>query len=267
MKIKLLVILLVGISGFAFADESMSFKGISVYEDNYVVGGYSTSKHPLMFQISIKYPLLYPYTNSGLFISYSETATWNVQSESKPFYDIAQSPSLFYSLISKENILNNVDLGLLDFWSFGIRHKSNGKDGENSKSSNYVFSDIQCSLGDSYNVGVYNRYTYYFYNENHTTYYQNYAGDNETKLFIKIKSPITTEFSVTVGQYINTKEIMHEDYMYSNKYFAICWYKLQAEVRLFDLAPKFFVQYFQGYCENMLDYTKKDTAIRVGIKF
>ncbi len=67
----------------------------------------------------------------GLYASYSQTSFWDLQSESKPFYDNSYRPELWWHQSIPASMLGG-RLGIEP----GLAHESNGKSGSDSRSIN-----------------------------------------------------------------------------------------------------------------------------------
>lgn len=73
----------------------------------------------------------------GLYLGFTQTSVWDLQSDSKPFRDSSFRPSLFYRWR-----LTNPDGGSSVALSGGYEHESNGKDDEASRSIDTLFLKI-----------------------------------------------------------------------------------------------------------------------------
>lgn len=96
------------------------------------------------FQISLKYQLLgaqCPLNKScewmrGVHLGYTQTSSWNLDSDSSPFEDTSYQPEIFF-------LSDNTKArpGWLDglFYQGGMQHESNGRAGIESRSTNYFY--------------------------------------------------------------------------------------------------------------------------------
>lgn len=73
----------------------------------------------------------------GLYLSYSQTSFWDLESNSKPFFDNSYRPEAWVHLggIEHQNLLGTHRHDL----EGGLGHESNGRDGADSRSLNRVF--------------------------------------------------------------------------------------------------------------------------------
>lgn len=91
------------------------------------------------FQVSLAIRLFNPKpgdkeSKDGLYVAYSQTSFWDLQSDSKPFYDSSYRPEGWWHLGLKD-VGKVTKLGLEP----GIGHESNGQSGDASRSINHVF--------------------------------------------------------------------------------------------------------------------------------
>ena len=116
---------------------------ISAYEPMYFLVGANPEKSK--FQLSFKYRFLNPDSPiaekspwlTGFHFGYTQTSFWDIHEESAPFSDTSYCPELFW--LSK-NVLDQ-SAGLLKgvFFQTGLQHHSNGRDGSESRSTNYLY--------------------------------------------------------------------------------------------------------------------------------
>jgi outer membrane phospholipase A len=118
-----------------------------VYEPMYFAVG-SRTRTNAKFQFSFRYRVLW-----DLNLGYTQTSLWDLQSASKPFYDSAYKPRIFWF---------RDDLGYGNGWlsrlglEAGVGHESNGKDGATSRSINIAYVTPRFTFGnpDDYHLLV-----------------------------------------------------------------------------------------------------------------
>jgi outer membrane phospholipase A len=111
------------------------------------------------FQVSFKYRFFNPEGSlaerlpwvSGLHFAYTQTSFWDLQSDSQPFEDTSYKPEFF--LVSP-NIKTSIPGNSGFFVRSGFQHESNGRGGDLSRSTNFlylkpmfIFYDPQSKLG------------------------------------------------------------------------------------------------------------------------
>ena len=251
--------------GFHVIDEpghgNAFLKNLSVYRPIYFLVG--PSPFDAKFQLSFKYQLFtggegfakrWPVL-SGLYFAYTQQSFWDLHSPSKPFTDSSFSPELFYRthLTSLGKRFNGADVDM----QMGVFHESNGKSGADSRSLNAVYLkpsitiplkhnltlsfagqvwDYIGSLSDNPNIGDY---------RGHASILASIGDPNGLMLTTQLRGGITTgkgNVSVDASYPLNALSFSNLD-LY------------------------FYVQLYHGYGEDLLDYDKKDTRVRLGFAF
>ncbi|MDR3213727.1 MAG: phospholipase A [Azoarcus sp.] len=124
---------------------------LSFHEPMYIVYG---GKHPrsARYQLSFRYRLFDAHgvvknlpVIQGLYFAFTQTAMWDLESESKPFRDTSFRPSLFFQWKA-----SNPPLGDSLALAAGYEHESNGRDGADSRSIDTWFAraDLRYHLPD-----------------------------------------------------------------------------------------------------------------------
>ena len=113
---------------------------LSENEPMYFVVG-ASSGWSARYQLSFKYRLFdydagfgkdAPWL-TGLYFAYTQTSLWDLEGESKPFFDTSYRPSLFWRWMRTD------DRTWIDALRVGLEHESNGQGGVESRSLNIVF--------------------------------------------------------------------------------------------------------------------------------
>lgn len=179
-----------------------------------------------------------------LFFTYRQKSFWDIYKESFPFRETNYNPSLgIVKLLVDEN-------GMTDIFWFAFEHESNGRDGENSRSWNYI------SL--LYVKPYSNKWLFRF------------------KGWVPIGSlkdnPDITDYrgyfetGVTYRPYKNVFFDVDFNHAFSDG--------LKGSIMLglsFKISKKsnqfLYIQYYGGYSEELIDYNKKVSNLRIGIAF
>lgn len=232
-------------------------KNISFYRPIYFLVG--TDPEESKFQISFKYQFFNPEKSlatehpwvQGFHLAYTQTSFWDLASESAPFEDTSYKPELFFlspNLRKKHSAVRGL------FLKTGLRHESNGRGGEFSRSTNtaYIESIVLFYNTDS-KVGVRfaPRLWSYFFNDDETNPdladYRGYFN-----------------LGITVGK----ADGLVVD---GNFGWAVEGPSAQVDLTLplhtmfsdhLDLYLQ--VQYVNGLAESLLDYTNRTRAFRIG---
>jgi outer membrane phospholipase A len=122
------------------APEGVQEPPLSENEPMYFVAG-ASSHWSARFQLSFKYRLFDNDAGfgkdrqwlTGLYFAYTQTSLWDLESESKPFFDTSYRPSLFWRWLRTD------DRTWIDAVRVGLEHESNGQAGTESRSLNTFF--------------------------------------------------------------------------------------------------------------------------------
>jgi len=115
---------------------------ISAYKPMYFLVG--TRPENSRFQFSFKYRFLNPKDSvisrhpwlNGIHFAYTQSSFWDLNSPSAPFKDTSYKPELFFL---SSNLYNGSSLIERFFVQGGVEHESNGRDGVESRSTNYIY--------------------------------------------------------------------------------------------------------------------------------
>ncbi|MGE4132597.1 MAG: phospholipase A [Bdellovibrionales bacterium] len=189
-----------------------------------------------------------------LYMAYTQVMFWELNAESKPFRDFTYAPELFYRMNLQEvGWLKSVDFGL-----FG--HNSNGKSGDASRSldMNYLRFNFERE-GRRWTTRFSTQFAYLHGFDPGNNRIQDYVG------------PLT--FSLTFIQLFDSwldKTMLTFSAAPGGK-FAQDWdrggYQVSWAFRLggLDLIPAFYVQYYYGYAETLLNFDQHNRELRVGL--
>lgn len=221
----------------------------TLFKDNYFIGGTTIGHKPtsknsdVKFQLSIAQRLTkskLPF-DTYLFIQYTQKAFWNVFQKSLPMRDLNFNPGIGLGhLIIHHN--KYIGKGYLM-----IEHESNGRDSTESRSWNRITLATAVVLSNNVEVqfkiwapivdGKYNKdllkYNGIF------QLAANYRTDNK-----RFNCGLILTKRKTWGSFNTQIELSYKFNNKENQYF--------------------FLQYYNGYGENLLDYNKFKSMLRVG---
>ena len=240
---------------------------LTVYKENYFIAG--DNDNQVKFQFSLKFNLLYP-SSTGIYFAYTQRSLWYLYDKSSPFVETNYMPEVFYRLESKNNLFGDTNLGIIDYIQISpISHMSNGRDGLESRSINTYYGQIQLSAGDVYNFGVNVKVFNYWNIASDNKDIDEYIGYYETDLFFKLKSK-NVEFLDKEELHFKFGGFSKKDYddwrdSDKNKK-ALGWYSVEAQFRILTtvIQPYFFIQWYHGYAQWMVNYTEKEKSLRAG---
>jgi len=234
-------------AGNAFLDN------LAAYEPIYAVYGPGTNSDARI-QISFKYKLFGSRDPGkemqGLHFAYTQRMFWDLGAHSSPFRNIDFQPELIY--ITPSTTLGS---GITLAGQAGIRHESNGRDGPESRSINslYVAPMAALPLGGGYRLSVAPRLSLYVGDKSDNPDIVRYRGN--TGLFVEIGKDDGLRLSTTARFNPGSgKGALNADLSYPLP-------------RLWSGGPDFylFAQSFIGYGENLLDYDRHATRLRIGV--
>lgn len=223
----------------------------TLYKDNYFMAGTALDSRPsainsdVKFQVSIAQRVTkstLPF-NSYFFIFYNQKVFWNVFQESMPVHDLNFNPGIGLSklLIVKDRVVGKASLL--------IEHESNGRDSIFSRSWNKI--SLCGSIYLSPQFMVHAKYWIPIVDGVNNKDILRYCGMYQSGIQISSRDK---KFGLAVtlvkrkGWNFNYNTIVELNY------------------RLFKKDNQYlFLQYYNGYGENLLDYNKYHSRLRLGI--
>lgn len=227
---------------------------LSAYEPIYAVYGPGTDSDARL-QISFKYQLFGDARDTdrrwidGIHFAFTQRLYWNLGQESSPFRNVDYLPELFY-LVPAKPVSGRISLG----GQAGFRHESNGRGGLDSRSYNTVYLQPSASLPvGSLKLTVSPRVWLYAGSLEDNPDIRRYRGN--TGLTLEIGQDdgwrLTTQSRLNFGSGKGAVD-------------ALVSYPLDRLIAR-NLKLYVFGQGFVGYGENLLDYDRRQTRLRIGI--
>ena len=230
---------------------------LAVYEPIYAVYGPGTNS-AARIQISFKYQLfgsrqaegLPRSWRDGLYFAYTQRMFWDLDAYSSPFRNIDFQPELFY-LTPSAVLADGITLSAQG----GIRHESNGRDGDASRSLNtlYVAPMAAMQLSGGYRFSIAPRVAFPVGDTSDNPDIQRYRGN--LSLFMELGEDQGLRLSTSSRLNFSSGK---------GAFSAELSYPL---MRLLGAGPDFYLfgQSFDGYGENLLDYNRRTTRFRIGL--
>lgn len=230
---------------------------IGAYKPIYFLIGTDLSKSK--FQISFKYRFFNPESGvaerhpwvKGFHFGYTQTSFWDLGSSSAPFEDNSYKPELFW--ISRNFISAGSPVKGL-FFQTGLQHESNGRGGDDSRSTNFLYLQpivILFSDTNHYGLQVAPRFWTYVNNDDDTNPdLDRYRGYFE----LEIKTGKMDSFVLgSAFQWAAEGASIQVDLNYPLHRF------------LFNTLDIYFhAQYSNALAENLIDYNDRSHAFRMG---
>jgi phospholipase A1 len=228
---------------------------LSENEPMYFVVG-ASSGWSARYQLSFKYRLFdydagfgrdTPWL-TGLYFAYTQTSLWDLEGESKPFFDTSYRPSLFWRWLRTD------DRTWIDAVRVGLEHESNGQAGIESRSLNIAFVQPEwrwktASLG-SYE---FTPKAYAYLDKSDNPDIQQYRGYVDWRA----RWDSGDNWIVTLLGRVGTAR---------KASLQIDLARRARDLKIGPLSGYLYVQYFNGYGESLRDYNQRHTAqLRFGL--
>jgi outer membrane phospholipase A len=230
---------------------------LGAYNPMYFLVG--TNPENSKFQVSFKYRFFNPESTlaerlpwiSGLHFAYTQTSFWDLKSASQPFEDTSYKPEFF--LVSP-NIKTSIPGNRGFFLQGGFQHESNGRGGDLSRSTNFLyFKPMAVFYDQTSKLGLYAapRVWAYVANSDDTNPdLSDYRGYFDVELkFGKADSFVVDSHLgwAKEGGSLQLDLTYPLHHLFSDN---------------FDLY--FQVQYVNALAESLLDYSRRTRAFRLG---
>lgn len=223
----------------------------TLYKDNYFIAGTTIGGKPtatnsdVKFQVSIAQRLTkstLPF-NTYLYLFYTQKCMWNVFENSMPMRDFNFNPGIG---LAKHLFVKNRYVGKVTLM---IEHESNGRDGIESRSWNKV--SLASNIFIDPNFMVHGKVWIPIID----------GQNNQDILYYSGIYQVGTTFTIPNKRF-GFALTMVKRKGWNFKYNTI-W---EVNYRLFKDENQFlFLQYYNGYGENLLDYNQYHSRLRIGL--
>jgi outer membrane phospholipase A len=228
---------------------------ISPYEPTYFILG-NQDGLDARYQVSFKYRLFTPKDPmnpdfvDNFYLGYTQTALWDLDSDSKPFVDTSYRPSIFWR---KDALWQAPGKQLYLGLASGVEHESNGKSGADSRSLNQYYLQPEFNYRfDGGSVLTFAPRIKGYFGKSSNPDYPDYAGYVDWKLRWAQDNGLVLSGLYRQGQQgRNTSQI------------DAAW---PLSRTFLNMNGFLHVQYFRGYGETLLGYQHKSgSQVRVGL--
>lgn len=188
---------------------------------------------------------------SGLHFGFTQTLFWDLSQPSAPFRDIVFSPELMYLAQSRRAATAGRPAFAVQA---GVRHESNGRDGDDSRSLNTVYFEpaITLALGDDWTASAAPRAWFYVGGKEGNESIERFRGYSNLRLGAGQTDGIYLAANLR-GFVGNGRGSTEFDLSYPLN-------------RLVDnLNLYLHSQLFTGFGESLIDFDRKKTALRLGV--
>lgn len=243
--------------GFTMAQSYLD--NLSIHEPIYFLLGVDPGLEKSKFQFSFRYRLFNPEGfmaefapwMSGFHLGYTQRSLWDLKDDSRPFEDTSYMPEIFY-------LFPHVDLNVTAITAFGIQtgcqHESNGKGGDDSRSTNYLYIKpiMGMSLAGPFHLKIAPRlFTYVDNSEDTNDDLEAYRG------YVDFEIGIVDPEGLGLNSHL----------WWARKGATVQLDLTYPMTRLFGKNLNFYLlaQYFSGYAETLLNYNQRHDAFRLGV--
>lgn len=226
------------------------FPAFAVYRDTYFITGIPLNRRitnnsaDAIFQISIRQRLtksVLPF-NTFAYLTYSQKSFWDIYAESSPFRDTNYNPGLGLG----KNIFFR---GKLVGGAFvQIKHESNGRDGDESRSWNYLSIAGKYYLNPRLNISA----------EFWVPYVD--GGNNKDLLDYRGIGTATINYISDKHRWWLSAEINPRKGFGNINTTASIGFRVSEKLNQY-----LFVRFYDGYSEGLLNYNKYTMNVRFGI--
>ncbi len=237
-----------------FAEEKST---LSAHKHKPIYMIFGNRKDNVKLQISLKYPIFKPY-GSDFFLGYSQYMDWSLYSESSPFRSVDYNPEFFWRI----NIFNKKPKPLTNMHvDYGVyEHRSNGRAGKKNRSLDSSYARLHNDIKLwKFDIAVINKFHYTHFTAATNANINNYIGFWESGASLQLFTPFKGFIDKEEFEF---KMILGNDL---RKRTNIYGFKFRTMVPGFH--PKFYLQIWDGYYHNILDYDKRNMAVRFGLVF
>lgn len=229
---------------------------ISGYEPMYFDIGWR-GRTTARFQLSAKYRLFSPADGrnarwfENFYAGYTQTSLWDLQGDSMPFIDTTFNPSLFWM---SDRVWASADSKWRLGVNTGVEHRSNGKDGDDSRSVNDVYLEpgVHYRFDGGSTLSFAPRVRSYFGVASENSDYSAYAGHVDWKLRWEQDGGAIVSAMYRQGD--------------SNRRTTQLDFNWPLKRTFLNMNGYLHLQYFNGYGETLLGYNQRnESQFRIGL--
>jgi outer membrane phospholipase A len=230
---------------------------LTTFEPLYFIAG--ADRPEVKFQISIKYRLVSfgsadsDRVPSTVQFGYTQRSLWDVGSQSSPFYDTSYMPELLYEWLATAKgppteVSGMTWLGL----QTGLRHESNGREGDASRSLNYAYARALLSLGTpaGWHMVLAPEVYGYVGNLQDNPDIKQYRGYGQLRASVGQDDKTSLLATWVVAQHGSIQLDL----------------SVPIHASVVDFSSYLLVQFFDGYGESLLAYKEHTATVRAGIQ-
>lgn len=221
-----------------------------IYKDNYFITGVPLNQEitnntaDALFQISIRHRMtktILPFKTFA-YITYTQKSFWNIYAESSPFRDTNYNPGIG---IAKAIILNEQLMGVV---FIQIKHESNGREKEDSRSWNYLSLAAKYYINSQLNIS--GEFWVPYVDSQNNSDLLNYKGLGK----------------INLDCVDSTQKWWFEFQLNPRKGFGNINTMVNVGFKISKSANQYlFIRFQDGYGDSLLDYNKYSMNVRIGM--
>jgi phospholipase A1 len=236
-----------------FLPVSQADEKYPVWSDAGPTGEEHESKTEAVFQISLKKPLSFDLfgLNEAFVFAYTQKVWWQLYSDSEPLREMRYEPEFFMTLPTTVGIDEATGLKAV---KFGFSHQSNGQDGKRSRTWNRLYASTLWQHGQLF---------------------------TNLRAWYRIPEPENTDENPDIHKYMGYGDLTF-NYLYGKHQLGLLLRnnldfddgQNRGAVQVDWSYPFFnanstywYLQYFNGYGESLIDYNRKVQKVGFGLSF
>jgi phospholipase A1/A2 len=252
--------------GRGFSYEAGGQRFFQPYKNNYIVFGgmknedqtpaFSGNNLDIKFELGMMFSLIPSSTSETGFVplhfGYSQRSWWDISEPSAPFREHNYNPEIFWEFSrSRLNTYPSMlDLRRLFFVDrIGVEHQSNGLNSEESRSWDRAYMEREFVFSEalSFNLKLWRVLSNGLYNEDIT----DFLGDGQLTAHITLNNMFNIDIKTMRG---------NETEKFS--------YQVDLTLPMSQwVNSKFFLSYYEGYGEALINYNQRSKSLRAGFYF
>lgn len=223
------------------------------WDDNGKTGGEYEKQTEAVFQISLQKPLSFDLfgLNESFVFAYTQKVWWQIYSNSEPLRETNYQPEFFMTLPTNKAIDEATGLKAL---KIGFSHESNGQDGKRSRTWNRVYASTLWQHGQLF---------------------------TNLRAWYRIPEPENTDENPDIHKFMGYGDLSL-NYLYGKSQFGLLLrnnldfdsgqnrgaVKADWSYPFFNAYNTYwYLQYFNGYGESLIDYNRKVEKASIGLSF
>jgi outer membrane phospholipase A len=223
---------------------------------------YGTHTPSAKFQFSFKYELAHfgastpTYVPDTLQFAYTQRSLWDIRGNSSPFYDTSYMPELIFESLTAANSHDQSAWFTYLGYQTAVRHESNGREGETSRSLNTVYIQPLLAIGplNNWHLILAPEVFAYIGGLSDNRDLADYRGYGQLRAVLARNKGPSLMLTAIPGRGFHKHTLQWD-------------LTVPVHVPVIDWRTYLLFQYFDGYGESLLHYNQKVRLFRAGVSF